>query len=130
MGAKAKDACVGKVKQGVHSPVPMSTQVFILRKVRLHHASWWFAKTNVVILNAPASFFIPPALYAEHEVIWSGISLRSVGVSCPGCDPSQLLVHLRPAHWRSGLRNRKGLDLVQGSKLLKLTPYLEEQNNR
>ena len=39
------------------------------------------------------SFLLPPALYAEHDVIWYGVSLWSVGVSCPGCVPSQLLVH-------------------------------------
>lgn len=33
------------------------------------------------------------ALYAEHDTIWYGISPGSVGVSCPGCVSSQLLVH-------------------------------------
>ena len=36
---------------------------------------------------------LPPALYTEHDAIWCGISRWSVGVSCPGCVPSQFLVH-------------------------------------
>ena len=38
----------------------------------------------------PASF--PPSLYTGHDVLWYGISLWPVWVSCPGCVPSQLLV--------------------------------------
>jgi len=34
-----------------------------------------------------------PSLHAEHDAIWHGISLWPVGVSCPGCVPSQLPVH-------------------------------------
>ena len=36
----------------------------------------------------------PPSLYTEHDVLWYGISLWLVRLSCPGCAPSQLLVHL------------------------------------
>ena len=36
----------------------------------------------------------PPSLYTEHDVLWYGISLWLVQVSCPGYAPSQLLVHL------------------------------------
>ena len=35
-----------------------------------------------------------PSLYTEHDVLWYGISLWLVQVSCPGHAPSQLLVHL------------------------------------
>ena len=42
----------------------------------------------------PASF--PPSLYTKHDVIWYGIPLWIVWVSCPGCVPSQLLVHSQP----------------------------------
>ena len=41
----------------------------------------------------------PPSLYTGHDVIWCGISLWPVWVSCPGCVPSQLLVHLQPSCW-------------------------------
>jgi len=34
------------------------------------------------------------SLCTEHEVIWYGIPLWPVWVSCPGYGPSQLLVHL------------------------------------
>ena len=38
-----------------------------------------------------------PSLYTEHDIIWYGISLWPVGVSCPGCIPFQLLVPLQPS---------------------------------
>jgi len=57
----------------------------------------------------PAS--LPPALNAEHDVTGYGLSLWSVGVSCPSHVPSKLLVHPQPTHWRGHVRGRKGLDL-------------------
>jgi len=41
------------------------------------------------------------AVTAEHDIVWHGISLGSVGVSCPGCVPSQLLVHPKLMHSRA-----------------------------
>ena len=41
----------------------------------------------------------PPSLYTGHDVIWYGISLWPVWVSCPGGVPSQLLVPLQPSCW-------------------------------
>ena len=41
----------------------------------------------------------PPSLYTGHDVTWYGIPLWPVGVSCPGCVPSQLLVPLQPSCW-------------------------------
>jgi len=35
-----------------------------------------------------------------------------LGVSCPSCVPSQLLVHPQPTRWWGGVRSRKGLDSV------------------
>jgi len=32
----------------------------------------------------PPFLLLPPAFYAERDVIWCGMSLRSAGVSCPG----------------------------------------------
>ena len=43
------------------------------------------------VIPAPAN---SPSLYTGHEVLWYGISLWLVRVSCPGHAPSQLLVHL------------------------------------
>jgi len=44
-----------------------------------------------------------PPLYTEHDVIWYGISLGLVWVSCPGCVPSQPLVKINslPAQTRT-----------------------------
>ena len=36
----------------------------------------------------------PPCLYTGHDVLWYGIPLWLVRVSCPGYAPSQLLAHL------------------------------------
>jgi len=43
--------------------------------------------------EGPPSSSLPSAFIAEHNVIRSGISLWSGGVTCPGCVPSQFLVH-------------------------------------
>jgi len=48
---------------------------------------------------APSSNLTPcppifPSLYIEHDIMWYGISFWSVRVSCPGCAPSKILVHL------------------------------------
>ncbi|KAK4809988.1 hypothetical protein QYF61_004440 [Mycteria americana] len=43
------------------------------------------------------------ALHAEHDAIWSGIALWSVGVSCPSRVPSQLLVPPSPLAGGVGL---------------------------
>ena len=52
----------------------------------------YLGRQNAVTPNVPPFLLLPPALCAEHDAIWSGISLWPVGVSCPGCVPSQLLV--------------------------------------
>ncbi|KAM9304501.1 protein FAM133B isoform 4-T4 [Morus bassanus] len=49
---------------------------------------------------------------AEHNIIRCGISLWSVGVSCPSPVPSRLLVHPQSTPWWGGGRGRKGLDSV------------------
>ena len=43
-------------------------------------------------LRCPLANF--PSLYTGHDIIWYGILLWPVWVSCPGYAPSQLLVHL------------------------------------
>ena len=39
------------------------------------------------------SFFFTPALIAKHDTTWCGTSPWPAWASCPGCVPSQLLVH-------------------------------------
>ena len=58
----------------------------------------------------PASF--PPSLCTAHDIMWYGISLWSVGVSLPGCVPSQLLEHPQPPRWPGSMRSWEVLDLV------------------
>ena len=36
----------------------------------------------------------PPSLYTEHDILWHGIPLWLVQVSCPSYAPSQLRAHL------------------------------------
>jgi len=56
--------------------------------------------------NSPHNFI------AELGFIWYRVSLWSVGVSCPGCAPSQSLAHPLSTswEWRGGIRNSEGLD--------------------
>lgn len=51
------------------------------------------------ILWHPLFLLLPPAFYTEHEVTWYGAFLRSLGVCCPSCASSQLLVHPKPPCW-------------------------------
>ena len=44
----------------------------------------------------PSSSSFLLAFIAEHDVIWYGISLWSLWVSCPGYVPSQDLAHPQP----------------------------------
>lgn len=37
---------------------------------------------------------VPPSLYIEHGIVWSGISFWPVWVTYPGHVPSLLFVHL------------------------------------
>ena len=78
------------------------------------HAQWLLGKTNAITSDVPPpSSFSPQSLLLEHDAIRHGTSPWSAGVSCPGCVPSQLLVHPQPAHWQSGGRSSKGLDAMQ-----------------
>lgn len=55
-----------------------------------------------------------PSLYIGHKVLWYGISLCPVWVSCTGCAPSQLLVCL---HAGSAWEAEKTLTAQQQLKL-------------
>ena len=106
---KAKATQASKAKQGIHSltshqqagvqPSPgeqgSTTCVMVT----------WEDKRHQLWMSLPSFFF--PQLYAEHDVIWYGISLWSVGVSCPSSVPSQLLVPPQPARWWGGVRGRR-----------------------
>ena len=58
----------------------------------------------------PARF--PLSLYAEHDIVWYGISLWPAWISCPGCVSSQLLVHPQPPRCQGSMRGWKVLNLV------------------
>ena len=84
--------CASKAKEGIHSLLPISRQV--LSHLQESRASWGVAFTWEDQHHNPKCLPFPVAFIAEHAVIWSGISLWSVGVSCPSCVPSQLLLVL------------------------------------
>ena len=109
----AKAARASKAKQGTHSLLPIGRQVVshlwesrapsrltVTGEDKFHHS------------EHPLFFLLPPALYAEHDVIWYRISLGSAGVSYPRCVPCKCLVHPQPTCWQGGVRSRKGLDAV------------------
>ena len=70
-------------------------------------------ETNAITLNVFPFLLLPPALHAEHDIIWCGISLWSVGVSCPSHIPSQLLVGPQPTHWWGRVKVEKTLALCK-----------------
>ena len=90
---KAKAMHTSKAKQGIHSLLPMGRQVFCcLQESRAPSramVTWEDKCHHLNVLPLPSS---SPALYAEHDVIQCGMSLWSVGVSCPRGGPSSLLV--------------------------------------
>jgi len=105
---KTKAPHSSKAKQGIHSLFSMGRQVFsYLQESRAPSriAVTWEDKSHNS--KRPSFLLLPPALYADHDVIWYGISLWLAGVSCPSCVPSQLLVHPQPTLWWSGVRSRK-----------------------
>jgi len=84
---KAKPECASKATQGIHSLLPIGRRVFShLQESRAPSRVTDTWEDNVVTLNVPllsSSVFI-----AEHDVVWYGITLWAVGVSCPSCVPS------------------------------------------
>jgi len=82
----------------IHSLLSIGRQVFSHLQENMHNLLW---KTNATTLHN-SLFLVPPAFVAEHDIVWYGISLWSVGISCPGCVLSQLLVHPQTTHWWSG----------------------------
>jgi len=60
---------------------------------------------------------LPPNLYAEHDVIRHGTSLRPVWVSCPVCVPSQFLVQPQLPRWQGSMRSWKVLDCLATTKM-------------
>lgn len=55
----------------------------------------------------------PPALHAQHDAIWSGISVWLVEIGCPRYILSQVLVQPQPSHWRGDVRCREVPDAGQ-----------------
>jgi len=60
----------------------------ISRKTGLHHAYQLLGKTRAVTVNVTPFLLLPPAFIVEYDVVWCAISLWSISVSCPSCDPS------------------------------------------
>ena len=73
---KAKVARASKAKQEIHYLHLMGRQVFSNPK--------------------KMAFLLAPAFTVQRDVMWYRISLWPVGVSCPCCVPSQLLVKPQP----------------------------------
>lgn len=111
---KAKAACTSEAKEGIHSPLPISRQVFN----RLQESTdpscltvTW--EDKCYNYKCPCFILLPsPNIYCWAYIIWHGISFWSVGASCPSCFPSQPLVHPQSTCSCCGVRNRKDLDYV------------------
>lgn len=74
-------------------------------------------------ISCPSSFF-PPALYTEHQVRRSGISLWSVVVTCPGCVFSQSPRHPQLPHllWQHKKQKRPLLCVESCSAITETAP--------
>uniref|UniRef100_A0A8C0ZKD1 Protein kinase domain-containing protein n=1 Tax=Cyanistes caeruleus TaxID=156563 RepID=A0A8C0ZKD1_CYACU len=67
---------------------------------------------------SPSSF-----LYTEHCVIWSGISLWSAGLTCPGCVSSHPPVHPQLPHQHGCVKRKKVLALCKLCSATKTSLY-------
>lgn len=56
---------------------------------------------------------LPSIFVADHDVIWHGICLWSVWVTCPGYALSQLLMLPQPTCWGGRIGKREGPDTIQ-----------------
>ena len=85
---KAKATHTSKANQGIHSPLPMGRQVF-------SHLQESRAPAHVTVTweDKCCHSKNPPLPPSSPSFLWSGLSLGSVGVSCPSCVPSQPLDH-------------------------------------
>lgn len=96
---------IGKAKQVIHSLVAIRGQgtmfcCFEERMAPSYVTVTWDKKCRKLKCPSTSTFF--PIVLAEYRVRWSGISLGWLGVSCPLCVPSQLLMHIQPLHWWGG----------------------------
>ena len=82
--AKAKVVQASKAKQGIHSLLPTGGQVFShLQESRAPSritVTWGDKCHHSEHPPLPSSY---PSFIAEHSIVQCGISLWSVGVSCP-----------------------------------------------
>lgn len=95
-----------KEKQGTYLPFPSFREVF-------SHLQENRAPSHIMVMLenkhyhadcCSPSQLLPSALYAEHHVIWSEISLWSIWVKCCLWVLSHFLVHPQSPHRWSGLR--------------------------
>lgn len=70
----AKAAPTGKADQGINSSLPMDEQVF--NHPQKSMATWWviiFWEEKCNLPHASASFLLPTAFIADHDITWSGL---------------------------------------------------------
>ena len=103
-----------KAKQGIHSLLPIGRQAFSrLQESRAPSCITVTWEDKHHHSKRPPFLLLPSAFYAEHDVIGYGISLWSVGLSCPSCVPSQLFLHAQSTHWWVGVTAEKALTLCK-----------------
>lgn len=83
-----------KEKQGINALLPIGKQVFSPPQKTRAPSNLMVTVESTITPNV-AALLLLPTLYTEHDVVWSGISLWSVWVMCPGCVCSQPLMHLQ-----------------------------------
>jgi len=106
-----------KAKQGIDSLLPISREVFshfLESNASTCTAVTWEDKHHSS--ECPLFILLPSAFIAEHDAIWYGISLWSVGVSCLGYVLSASCTspaYLLGAGSMVRVGGRKGSDTVQ-----------------
>lgn len=87
---KTKAACTTEETQRITSVLPMGREMFSHfqeSRIPSHLMVTWDNKHHHFKLSP---FFLPPpTLSTDHHALWSGISLWSLSVTCPGCIFSQ-----------------------------------------
>lgn len=98
-----------KAKRVIHSLLQISRQTsscFLGSMASAHMAVDWEDKHHD---HEHSSFpSVPWASTAEHNMMWSVVSLWSVQLGCPSCVPSQSHALFQPIHWSGMVQGRVG----------------------
>lgn len=91
-------AQASKAKQGMYSLLPMHRQLFSISRKVGPHPSEEHDEDEPHHSEYLPFLLLLLTLYAERDITWSGLSLWSIEVTCPGCVCSQPPKHPQSPH--------------------------------